>query len=393
MRIGIDVRCLAEGRRTGVEEYAINLLHNIFSLDAKNEYILFFNSFKSPAINILDFDKYPNVALKKFNFPNKLLNFLFWYCNWPKIDKMIGGTDIFFMPNIIFGSVSNKCKLITTIHDLSFERYPETFSWKRRWWHLFINPKKMCREADKIIAVSQSSAQDIGSIFGIAKDKIQIIHSGIAEKFRILDRNDSKLIAVKEKYKLPYKFILYLGTIEPRKNIGGIIRAYNQLRQEAINSKNDEILKYKLVIAGSSGWLSQKIFTEIEKSEFKENILTINFVEDADKEYVFNLASLFVYPSFFEGFGFPPLEAMACGVPVIISNNSSLPEVAGAGAIMIDPDKPEEICQAMLEILTNSELRDNLIQKGLAQPKQFNWKKTAEEFLKMINSKFIKKNS
>jgi len=400
MRIGIDVRCLSEGRRTGVEEYTLNFLNKLFELDTRNDYILFFNSFKSSAANFSWLEKHPRVTLKKFNFPNKILNFLFWYLNWPKIDKLIGGpastrgndrsstqggVDIFFMPNIIFGSVSPDTKLIVTIHDLSFERYPETFSWVRRVWHMFINTKKICQRADKIIAISESSAHDIVSLLGIDKNKIQTSYSGVAERFRVLDRNDEQLVKVKEKYGLPYKFILYLGTIEPRKNITGIVKAYNQLQEEAIKSGNTEIQKYKLVVAGSKGWLSEKIFVEISASKYREDIKVINFVDDEDKEFVLNLASLFVYPSFFEGFGFPPLEAMACGVPVITSNNSSLPEIVGSGGIMINPDQPDEIYQAMKEILTKSELRDSLIAKGLAQSQKFTWTKTAKDFLKLIN--------
>ena len=385
MRIGIDVRCLAEGRRTGVEEYTLNFLDNLFSLDTRNEYVLFFNSFKNSKVDFSWLEKYPNVSLRKFRFPNKVLNFLLWYLNWPKLDKLIGGADIFFMPNIGFGSVSKGSKLIVTMHDLSFERYPETFSWKRRLWHMFINPKRICQQADRIIAVSESTKNDIVKTYGIDETRIRIIYSGISEKFCVLDRNNYGLIRTKEKYGLPYKFILYLGTIEPRKNIVGIVRAYGELQKWAEKNKQEEILKYKLIIAGSRGWLSEKIFREISKSESKENIGVLNFVEEEDKEFVLNLAALFVYPSFFEGFGFPPLESMACGVPVVASNNSSLPEVVGNGGILIDPGKPDEIFQAMREILNNGELKGNLVSKGLAQSKKFSWKKAAEEFLKMIN--------
>jgi len=385
MRIGIDARCLEEGRRTGVEEYTLNLLQNLFKIDKKNEYILFLNSWKKSQADFSWLADYPNVKVLKFHFPNKILNFLFWYFNWPKMDKMIGGADLFFMPNIIFGSVSKKTKLLITIHDLSFERYSENFSLKRRLWHIFVNPKKICIRADGIIAVSESSRNDLVDIYRIDPNKIRVIHSGISEKFLVLNRNDEKLVKVKEKYRLPYKFILYLGTIEPRKNIIGILRAYRKLQEVGFLDLNlNEVLNYKLVIAGSKGWLSRKIFSEIKKSEFRENIKMINFVKDEDKEYVFNLASLFVYPSFFEGFGFPVLEAMSCGVPVITSNSSSLPEVAGGGAIMIDPEKPNEIADAFKELLTNKSLRENLIKKGFYQAGTFSWEKTTKESLKFF---------
>lgn len=383
MRIGIDARCLGEGRRTGVEEYTLNLLNTLFRSDRKNEYVLFFNSFRPEKTDFSWINQYPNVTLRRFNFPNKLLNFFFWYCNWPKMDKMIGGVDLFFMPNIIFGGVSKKTKLLVTIHDLSFERYPENFSLKRRLWHIFINPKKLCARADSIITVSESTKNDLVDLYKIAPQKIRVISSGVAEKFTVLNRNDEKLIKVKEKYKLPYKFILYLGTIEPRKNIIGILRSYQQLQRDgAADANQKELLNYKLVIAGSKGWLSRKIFSEVEKSEFRDNIKVINFVEDADKEFVYNLASLFIYPSFFEGFGFPVLEAMRCGVPVITSNVSSLPEIVGSGAIMVDPDKPGEIAEAIKDLLTNKKIREDLVKKGFERAEFFSWQKTAKEFLK-----------
>ena len=226
MKIGIDVRCLGEGRHTGVEEYTVNLLKNLFSVDRKNNYVLFFNSASEPKFDFSLFKKYVNVRTKRFRFPNKILNLLFWYFGWPKIDRMLGGTDILFFPNLIFGSFSRRTKAIVTVHDLSFERYPETFSLKRRLWHIFINPKNFCRCAKKIITVSDSSGDDLANIYKINPEKIKVIPSAVSPDFAPMDRNNSKLLEIKEKYHLPYKFILYLGTIEPRKNIGAIIAAF-----------------------------------------------------------------------------------------------------------------------------------------------------------------------
>lgn len=384
MKICIDVRCLMEGRRTGVEEYVLGLLEELFKLDQKNEYVLFLNSWKEPSFDFSVFLKFKNVKIKRLRIPNKLLNFLFWYCGWPKIDRLVGGADVVFFPNIFFGAVSKKTKLIVTIHDLSFERHPEYFSLKRKWWHIFINAKKICRRADKIIAVSSSTKNDLTSIYSIDPEKIEVVLSAVGAKFKVIDRNNGQLVKVKEKYSLPYKFILFLGTIEPRKNIIGVVKAYNAL-QEYAREKNQKLEKYKLVIAGEKGWLSEKIYSEISASKHKNNIQVINFVADEDKEYVYNLASFFVYPSFFEGFGFPPLEAMKCGVPVIASNNSSLPEIIGNAGILIDNEKPDEIFRAMREILENTKLREILVKKGLEKSKEFNWRKTAKKTLHIIS--------
>lgn len=378
-RIGIDARCLMEGRRTGVEQYSLNLLLYLFELDQKNEYVLFYNSWKKPRFDFSIFNQFSNVEVRRFRIPNKILNFFFWYLNWPKIDWMLGGVDILFMPNISFGAVSNKTKFILTIHDLSFERYPEHFSLKRRFWHMFVNPKNLCRRADKIIAVSDSTKNDLISVYKINPAKIQTIYSAVSEEYKILSRNDETLIKIKERYKIPYKFILYLGTIEPRKNIQSVIRAFDKFHQFAFESGNEELLKYALVIAGEKGWLNQKIFEEIKTARGRRSIYFLGKISSNNKKYLYNLASLFVYPSFFEGFGMPPLEAMRCGVPVIASNNSSLPEIVGDGGILIDPDKPDEIYLVMKEILTNMELRENLAKNGFKKAAEFNWIKTAEK--------------
>lgn len=372
------------GRKTGVEEYTLNLLLSLLEIDKKNSYVLFLNSWKTPRFDFSVFEKYPHVQVKRLKIPNKLLNLSFWYLGFPKIDRLVGGADVVFSPNIIFGATSKKSKLIVTIHDLSFERYPQHFSWKRRFWHIFINSKKICQRADRIMAVSESTKNDIVRLYGVSESKIWIVPSAVLEKFKIIDRNNEQLVKTKEKYNLPYKFILYLGTIEPRKNITGLVRAYDQLQKNAQDENNEELGKYKLIIAGESGWLSEKIFREIEKARFRDKIQIINFVEDQGKEYVYNLSSLFVYPSFFEGFGFPPLEAMRCGIPVIASNNSSLPEVVGKGGILIDPDKPDEIYRAIKNVLTDKELRDVLVKRGLEKAEEFDWKKTAQKFLKII---------
>lgn len=385
-KIGIDARCLTGGKRTGVEEYFLNLLPRIFEIDKKNSYVIFFNSFTDSKVDFSWAEKYPNVSLRKFRFPNKLLNFCLWYFGFPKIDKLLGGTDLFFMPNITFCSLSRETKLLLTIHDLSFERYPEFFSAKRRLWHFFINPAKIAKMAKKIMAVSEATAEDLISIYGVEKEKIEVVPNAVSEKFRIIDRNDPKLIEIKEKYNLPYKFIFFLGTFEPRKNIISLVRAFEDFRQKAIRDQEKNLASYKLVLAGGKGWIFEDIFREIENSSFRDDILVLDFIPDIEKEYIYNLASVFVYPSFFEGFGFPPLEALACGVPVITSNNSSLPETVSDAAILVDPDRPSQISAGLSQILSNEELRRKLISRGLSQSKKFSWERNAQRILGILRA-------
>lgn len=382
MKIGIDIRCLSDGKRTGVEEYTINILENIFELDKKNEYILFSNSYHDSHFDERIFSQFKNVKVKRFHWPNKLLNFCFWYLHWPCVDTMLGGVDVFFMPNINFVALSKKTKLLLTIHDLSFEIFPETFSFKRRAWHHFVNPRSLCRRADKIIAVSDSTKDDIVNLYRIDDQKIQRIHNGISQEIIQLDRNDPKLIEVKEQYHLPFNFIFYLGTVEPRKNIPAIVLAYDKLRSLG----NPQLDKYKLVIAGGKGWKIGNILDQMRNAKFTQDIIFTSCITNEDKAAVYTLASLFVYPSFFEGFGIPVLEAMRVGVPVITSNCSSLPEVVDQGAIMIDPDKPDELFSAMKEVLLNRELHAQLSEMGARQSIRFNWRASARETLATLTN-------
>lgn len=382
MRIGIDIRCLAEGKRTGVEEYTIALLSGLFEQAPENEYILFFNAWRKTIPDLSFATKYPHVTLKTFRFPNKLLNLSLWYLHFPKLDRLIGGTDIFFLPNLNFSAVSKKTKLVVTAHDLSFEIFPETFSLKRRIWHFFIHFRNLVLSADKVIAVSQSTKNDLMDYYGVPEKKITVIRSGIAKQFHVMDRNDTALVSVQEKYHLPYKFILSLATLEPRKNIPAIVSAF-----DALMALNHPVLnKYSLVIAGTRGWKCEETFEAIAQSLYKDKIILTGFIADEDKSALYNLASIFVYPSLYEGFGFPPLEAMACGVPVIVSHSASLPEIVGSGGILVDPYQPDEIFQALKQTLLDAELTETLRKKSEKRAGDFSWDKTVEETIQLFHS-------
>lgn len=380
MTIGIDIRCLLGEKHTGVGEYTMGLLRSLFLIDSKNKYNkykLFCNSFrKNKIIDI--FRNFKNVKVYNFRYPNKLLNFSLKYLRFPRIDKLIGGVDLFFSPNVNFLSLSSSCKKVITFHDLSFERYPEFFSKKRQLWHKFINPRSLAEHSDLIIAVSNSTKNDLIQIYNIDSQKIKVIFSGIDKSFQpISDKNCLDII--RNKYKLPEKFILYLGTIEPRKNIEGLILAFNKLRQ---NSK----IKHKLVIAGEKGWLYKQIFNCASKINYKDDIIFTGFIEDKDKPAVYNLAEVFVYPSFYEGFGFPPLEAMACGTPVITSSVSSLPEIIDNAGLLVDPYNINEITEAMMQVILDKHLRESFREKGLERVKEFGWERCAKEMLREIES-------
>lgn len=374
MRIGIDIRCLAEGKRTGVEEYTMALLQELFEHDQHNEYVLFFNAWRRTTPDFSWIARYPKVTLRSFHIPNKLLNISFWYFAWPKLDQLVGGTDVFFLPNLNFAAVSKRTKLVVTAHDLSFELFPETFSWKQRFWHYLIDFRGLIKRADRVIAVSHSTKQDLMTEYHVSKKKIEVIKSGIDTRYHRMDRNDAELVRIKNRYHLPYRFILYLGTFEPRKNILALVRSYEEL----MRTGNPAYEKYDLVLAGTPGWKCDELLSACANSPYRDKIHLTGFIADEDKVGLYNLASVFVYPSFYEGFGFPPLEAMACGIPVITSHSSSLPEVVGVASIMIDPYQPDELYLALSSLLGQPELHHSLELAGPKQAARFSWKKTAE---------------
>jgi len=372
MNIGIDIRVLARGVRTGVEEYTINLLSYLLPLEPKINYRFFYNAYQKAKLNY-SWLSLANVKLKDFRIPNRLFFISSRYLSQPKIDKLLKGVDIYFNPHFFTAPLSIGCKKIVTFHDLSFERYPHFFSWRKRAWQRFLmDARQEAQQADKIIAVSQSTKDDLVNLYGIEPKKIKVIYSGVGNQFKV---QNARCKIIKNKYNLPDKFILYFGTIEPRKNLIGLIKAFELLR------RNHSI---KLVVAGAKGWLYQDILKTAQESKYSQDIIFTGFIEEADKPALYNLAKLFVYPSFFEGFGFPPLEAMACGLPTIVSHTSSLPEVVGQGTLMVDPYNIDELTWAMETALTDNSLRKQLIQKGINQAKKFSWPKCARETLKVI---------
>ncbi len=387
MRIGIDIRVLLDKNYSGVASFTFQLLKNLIKVDRQNAYYFFYNSFKKA--NIPFFSK--EISIKKTRYPNKVFNyFLQKIFNYPKLDRVIGGSDIFYLPHLNFASFSKNSKNIITVHDLSFLRYPEFFSFRKNFWHWALNIKKNINKFDKIIAVSQNTKNDLIELLNVSEAKIEVVYPGISEdltKFQEKDQNDDIDKLLKEKYNLNKDFILYLGTIEPRKNISGLIKGYDKLRDSGIDCL--------LVLAGGWGWKTKQIKKDWQNSKYRQDIRFIGYIKEDNKPLLYKMAKVFVYPSFYEGFGFPPLEAMYFGLPVISSNVSSLPEVLENAALLINPDKSDEIFQAMKLILSNESVRTKLIEAGYNQANKFTWENTAQKYLQvfegMIKANYDKK--
>lgn len=384
MNILIDIRPLMDKRYSGVAEYTFELLKALLIIDQKNHYWLLYNSYHDVSDRLPTFD-YSNVTIVRTKYPNKFFNYVLLKCfHRPLFDKLVGQPiDIFFMPHLNFARWSPSLPSIVTVHDLSFIHFSKFFNWRKNLWHGLLSVKKLLKRSSVVVTLSENTQNDVKQYAHLDDAHTATIYSGISEVFTIINKEDSRLQAVKQKYNLPNTFIFFLGTIEPRKNIEGLIKAF-----EIVKSK--QVSDLKLVIAGGRGWKADPVYEAANKSSFVKDIIFLDYVEAGDKVYLYNLATLFVYPSFYEGFGFPPLEAMASGTPTIVSATSSLPEVVGDAAIMIDPYNPEALATAIKEVINDESLRSLLSEKGKQQATKFNWRKTAEQYLELFSS-IIKK--
>lgn len=377
LKIGIDIRCLMSPARAGVAEYAYELLNAIFKIDKQNQYYLFYNSYTDVTTHTPLWPQ-GNIHYIATKWPNKLFNASIKIFGWPKLDKLIsrnGKLDYFFSPNLNFAALSKDIKSILTAHDLSFKFFPQFFSLKQRLWHWAISPKKQFRQANTIITPSENTKRDIVDYYKIPPEKIKVAYGAISEIFNnpVIDKEK-----IKQKYNLPNRFILCLGAVEPRKNIIGLIKAFELTYSLLPNS-------YSLVIAGSgAGWKNKKIYARALASPLRDKIEFLGYVEANYKPGLYSMAELFVYPSFYEGFGFPVLEAMAMGVPVITSNRSSLPEITGHAAYLINPNRPAEIADAIIKMLTDTNLKEHFKKMGLEQVKKFSWDTAARQWLDLI---------
>ncbi len=367
MKIGIDARPLMQPHYSGVSEYTFQLLAHLFAHDHANTYTLYANARKNLEHHIPNFAA-ANVTTHVDHLPNKLLNLSMRCLNAPTLDQRVGGTDIFFCPNVNFAAFSKTSKVVVTVHDLSFLRHPELFDLKHRLWHSLSAPHKLLRRADHLIAVSEHTSRDLTELLGIAPEKISVIHEGVHPDFAT-PPNSQECERVREKYNLPDDYLLFVGTLEPRKNIDSIIAALTPEMPP-------------LVIAGKKGWKYGPIFEAARRT--RGAVRFLEYVDAADKPALYAQARIFVWPSLYEGFGLPILEAQAMGVPVITGAHSSLLEVAGDAALLVNPDHIHEIQSALTQLLADATLRDSLVSKGYANVKRFSWERAAQQTLQVF---------
>lgn len=376
MKLGVDVRCLQDTFRTGVGEYAWQVLKYL-ALNKECELFGFANAAKKIDLP----DEVTKVArISQGRVPNKIMNLMQWQ-GWGKpLDKILihqhGNVDAVWLPNPNFVSLSGEIPSILTVHDLAFMHHPEYFPSKGKYWY-FPAVKKILNSGFAgnyfIVAVSQHTADDLVALFPKHSNKICIAPPGLDQKYfdKVTEEN---ILKMRQKYSLPEKYLLSLGTIEPRKNYALLIKAYEQ----ALLNRQD--YDYDLVIAGNWGWKYEPIKKMLRASKFASRIRFINYVDQQDKPALYQGASLFLFPSLYEGIGLPVLEAMASGLPVISSNTSSMPEIVNKAGLLLSPHLPDLWTYEILEFASNPNGFDKFLELGKQQAQQYNWKKTADVY-------------
>lgn len=360
MHIAIDAHSVG-AQLAGNETYAVNLIEALAEIDQSNQYTLYVT--KQSATD---------------RFKNRWANF--------EVKRTLPHTPLVRIPLILSAELRRNpvdvlhvqytapplapCAVVATIHDLSFEHLPETFN-RRSRAQLRLTVRRTARNAAQILTLSEFSRRDVIETYGIDPDRVAVTPAAAPAHFRPVT-NGTNLRRIRATYGIERDYILALGSIQPRKNLVRLINAYSSLWKERQN-----LAMPQLVIAGKRGWLEGETMRAAELSAAAQDIRFIGYVVEADLPELFSGAMCFAYPSYFEGFGLPVLEAMQCGTPVIAGNRTSLPEVAGDAALLVDPFDETVIADALRNLIGNPDRRDDLRVKGLERAKQFSWQQTA----------------
>lgn len=372
MKIGFDITALSMPK-TGIGQYQYNLLNSLFKMDSKNEYCLYaFNLRDNNKYTDLNFEMpYKNVNMHAYKIPQRLITAWWMMIRYPNLEQITEDCDIYQISEIC-QQPTNK-KTVAFIHDLTTKFFPNYHLIKNKilYHHRFKNIKKY---ANAILTNSEYTKNDIIEHLGIDAGRIFVTPFGTNKRFRPLLDEDIK--PVLQKYNIYTPYICYLGTIEPRKNLNNLFKAFYQLKQQ-------ESIPHRLVLIGKEGWYYENIYKKINELNLDGDVIKTGFVPDEEIPHLLNGADIFVYPSFYEGFGLPVLEAMACGTPVVTSQTSSLPEVCGDAAKYINPKKPEDIAEKLFEFIKSEQERDKFSELGLKRAQKFSWENCAKETLKV----------
>jgi glycosyltransferase involved in cell wall biosynthesis len=362
LRIGLDGDTLGR-KRTGDESYLASLMRGLGCVDDTNDYVVYV---RDPSKVGPSFEGLTRFAFRRVAPQSIWLRFPIGLPLALRRDPVDLLHVQYFVPP------AAPCPVVVTVHDISFAVRPDFFTRKDRFLLKTLVPWSL-RRAARIITDVEYTKRDLVGMYDLSPEDIEVIPLAADPRYRPMDRARCRQI-VAERHGISGPFVLYVGTLQPRKNVATLIRAYGMFRERTG-------LPHKLVLTGKPKYMYQSVLDALNEARYPDDIVLTGFVADADLPIYYNAASVFAFPSLYEGFGLPLLEAMACGTPVISSNVTSLPEVAGDAALLVDPTKPEAFCDALVQVLGDGEVADRLSQRGLEQAARFTWERTARETL------------
>lgn len=369
MRIGIDYTIAVTGI-AGLTRHTRALVAALLEIDHANEYVLTVTSdAKGDVASTLP----RKVAVRKLPFSELTARTIWHRISLPlPLELFTGQLDVFHSPNFVLPHLRH-AQGIVTIHDLAYMIYPQYANLNVKSFDRAV--RRSLERARVVIAVSEATKRDLVQLLGISEAKIEVIYNGVSARF-VPVRDRDQLFDVQRRYGIDRPFILSIGSIQPRKNLQRLIAAYSILCQ---NTK----LTHQLLLVGGDPWLSQDLFMQVEGLDANRDVRFLGYVPDEDLPALICLADVFAYPSLYEGFGLPLLEAMACGTPVVSSNTSAMPEVVGDAGILVDPLDVTALADALRRSLLDNQLRTQLVERGLERSRRFTWGNTARETLNL----------
>ncbi|EKE16309.1 MAG: mannosyltransferase B-like protein [uncultured bacterium] len=382
MKIGIDIRLIGK-QRTGDEVVFFNITKKLAEIDSNNEYLLFTDIVDKDIINQikrdLEISEKNNFQIISISTKNRFSWNFFALAHYLRKNPV----DIYLTQYIVPFFVPRKIKIITIIHDISFNFFSKMIKFSDLFFLKILIPISLFR-TDKILGVSKFTRDEIIKFYKINPDKVDFFHNAVSENFKN-KYSKEELERIRNKYSLPKKFILYLGTLQPRKNLPFLIKSYAKIRNDLAGTK--------LVLAGNKNAhnTDKNIDIEVEMNNLQQDVIFPGYIDEGDKPVIYALAHIFVFPSLYEGFGIPILEAFCSQTPVLASDIPSLREVGGDAAFFANPSSLDEFSKALYDISINNDLRNRLISSGNKRAELFSWEKTAKKLIDIFNC--IKSNN
>ena len=363
MHLGIDASRAATCRPTGTEQYSREIIQHLAPLTQQDRVTLYVNRWDDSGWR-------PPAGFGVRELPARRG----WTHGRLSMEMLQAAPDVLFVPAHTIPLWHPRATVVT-VHDLGYRHEPDAHPDGSRVYRIW-STRFSARAATRIIAVSESTKRDLMELEDIAPDRIRVVHHGVDMSLRPVE-DASRLREARQRYGLPDSYVLYVGTLQPRKNLKRLIQAHRRLREADSGAPS-------LVLAGQAGWLADPILREARQGVSADTVILPGYVQRVDLAPLLSAAMAFVYPSLYEGFGMPVLEAMACGAPVLTSNVSSLPEVVGDAALLVDPHDVDSIHDGLARLTTDAALRARLRQSGLARVRAFSWDRAARETLAVL---------